>query len=545
MPLRLPRQTAVEWAFVVCLTTGCAVLTALQYHWTGEVSRATAERLRSDFQGQTQLLGHAFDTELIDACNRLLPADDQGLTAATREAVHVARWQRWLAGKPRPIFRRLAVAVPERAGLGLYLLEPSPPRLSRAAWPAEWNTLRDNLARKAAAGSGPPFQDSTGALIEFPVFREHLENEWMIFELDLDYAGKHWLPDLVTQYLDPDRRSLGEATVHPFLHPETVLFTTGRHMTDPGARTASVRFNGQGWGTDSPSRRGEEDFWVLDARQSPAALEALVSRARWRNLALASLLNALVLLAGLALLRYAQRARRMSALHGRFVANASHELRTPLTVIRGAGQNLARGVATDPARVAQYGQFIVQHADTLQRLVERTLELADVRRLSATPNHAPLAIQDVLEGAIAATLADTRAAGCKVEAQIPSGLPPVCGDAAALRRVFQNLLTNAAKYAASGGWIGVKAEQVGRGTGSVVEVRVEDRGPGIPAAEQAHLFEPFARGAASREQQIAGSGLGLSMVQEIVQAHGGTVTLESTPGVGSTFIVRLPALAKN
>ncbi len=442
------------------------------------------------------------------------------------------------------MFRRLAVAATEGSAVQLYVLDQKTARLIRTPWPPEWDRLRDNVSRKVAAGSGPPFQDSTGTVLEFPVFRNHLENEWMVFDLDREYVAKTWLPDLVRRFLTQDGQPLGNVVVHPWLRPDDLIYRIGAPLKASDAQTISVRFNGQGWGTQTHSRRGEDDFWLLTARQRPGALEAVVAAARWRSFILACLLNLLTLTAGFVLLRYARRSRRVAALHMRFVANASHELRTPLTVIRGAGQNLSRGVTSDPGRIEQYGRFIVHHADQLNRLVERMLELADVRRIAASPEHLPVSVKEALEGAVAATLADTRAAGCKVEVNILSRLPNVKGDAAALRQVFQNLISNAAKYAASGGWIGVKTEQVPGGTTPMVEVRIADRGPGIPEAEQARIFEPFARGASTREKKIQGSGFGLSMVQEIVQAHHGTVSLRSTLGRGTTFIVRLPAMAK-
>ncbi len=538
---RLPAQTLIEWIFVVGLVVVCALLSAFQYHWSGEVSRVTAERLRSSFEGQAQLLGRAFDSALLDACNQLLP-DNEPLSAASREAVHAAHLRRWQARQPRPVFRRIAVAVPEKSALQCYLLDQKTARVSQISWPPEWDRLRDNLARKAAAGSGPPFQDPTCLLIEFPIFRDHLENEWMIFELDRRYIAKTWLPDLVLRFLNQNEEGPSDVTVQAFLRPEDLIYTIGAPLAEGDARTASVRFNGQGWGTETRNRRGEDDFWVLTARQRPVALEAIVSAARWRSLLLACLLNLLTLSAGFALLRYARRSRRVAALHMRFVANASHELRTPLTVIQGAGQNLVRGVTNDPGRIAQYGRFIVQHADQLNHLVERMLELADVRRLAASPERLPVSVKEALEGAVAATLADTRAAGCKVEVSIFSRLPNVKGDSMALRSVFQNLIGNAAKYAASGGWIGVKAELRVGGTTLMVEVRIEDHGPGIPEAEQARIFEPFARGASTRAEKIQGSGLGLSMVQEIVEAHHGTISVRSAVGRGTTFVVCLPAL---
>ncbi len=123
-----------------------------------------------------------------------------------------------------------------------------------------------------------------------------------------------------------------------------------------------------------------------------------------------------------------------------------------------------------------------------------------------------------------------------VDFDIPVDLPPVLGDEPALRRVFQNLIDNAIKYGAAGGWIGVS----GRKSGSEVSVTVADRGIGIERADQARIFEPFYRAADVVAAQMQGAGLGLSLVQRIVAAHGGRVTVKSAPREGSAFTVHLP-----
>jgi signal transduction histidine kinase len=124
-----------------------------------------------------------------------------------------------------------------------------------------------------------------------------------------------------------------------------------------------------------------------------------------------------------------------------------------------------------------------------------------------------------------------------VEIDVPEALPPVLGDDAALRRVFQNLVGNAIKYGASGGWIGLRAQASGR----EVRISVSDRGIGIPAAEHARIFEPFYRAPDVTSAQIHGAGLGLSLVKRIVEAHGGRIAVRSEPGQGSEFVVYLPA----
>jgi two-component system OmpR family sensor kinase len=128
----------------------------------------------------------------------------------------------------------------------------------------------------------------------------------------------------------------------------------------------------------------------------------------------------------------------------------------------------------------------------------------------------------------------------QVEYDIPEALPPVLGDEPALRRVFQNLIANAIKYGAAGRWIGLRARHVGR----EVHVTVADRGIGIAASEHPRIFEPFYRTPDVIAAQTQGAGLGLSLVKQIVEAHGGRVILRSAPGAGSEFTVVMPAAAE-
>jgi signal transduction histidine kinase len=140
---------------------------------------------------------------------------------------------------------------------------------------------------------------------------------------------------------------------------------------------------------------------------------------------------------------------------------------------------------------------------------------------------------------VAAVAAATRAAHVEIEEHIPADLPQALGDAAAIQQAVVNLLTNANKYAASGRWIGVS---VGNGKAGELEVRVEDRGPGIPAGELKRIFEPFCRGSAAANRSSRGAGLGLTIAQQIARAHGGRVTVVSAPGRGSCFTLHLPTI---
>lgn len=219
-----------------------------------------------------------------------------------------------------------------------------------------------------------------------------------------------------------------------------------------------------------------------------------------------------------------------------FVASISHELRTPLTVICSAGDNLAGGVVKNDAQVKRYGNLVRSEGRRLADMVEQILGYAGIQK-GRLPAREPVEMGNVVDSALHASSQILQANGVTVEREVEEGLPPVSGDAASLSHTVQNLLTNAAKY--GGDWVRVSASNAGNGK---VRIVVEDRGPGIEPGELRHIFEPFYRGKKAVDDQIHGTGLGLSLVKRIVEAHSGRVSAESTPGKGTRFILELPAI---
>ena len=299
-----------------------------------------------------------------------------------------------------------------------------------------------------------------------------------------------------------------------------------------------------------------EGRWRLVAQHRAGSLEAAVASARSRNLVLSSGVLVLLTMAIGLIVVSARRAQTLARQQMEFVAAVSHELRTPVSVIGTAAGNLADGVVADPDRVKKYGETIRGESRRLAETVERVLQLAGIESGRVGASRVPLYAAELIHEAVESCRPQIDASGATVEVDIAADLPPVSGDRSALRSALQNLVSNAVKYGGDARWVRVSArlrpssgyfvKERRRGATlfevPAVEFVVEDRGLGIPSEDRKHIFEPFYRGRDAVTQQIQGSGLGLNLVQRIAIAHGGMVTVESEPGKGSAFTLRLPAV---
>ena len=225
----------------------------------------------------------------------------------------------------------------------------------------------------------------------------------------------------------------------------------------------------------------------------------------------------------------------------RFTADASHELRTPLTAIRLEAEIALkrRGAASSQQSAEERDQLlgnILEECERLTRLTDQLLALAREDAGAAGRANDPLELAELVRGVVETMRPLAEARGLKL-AVAPDGPLPVRGDGARLRQVFYNLLDNAIKYTPVGGEIGVRFEL--RAGEAVVAVR--DAGVGVAPEHLPHVFERFYRVDKDRNRAEGGAGLGLSIVESILMAHGGRVEMASTPGQGTTVTVTLPA----
>ena len=235
------------------------------------------------------------------------------------------------------------------------------------------------------------------------------------------------------------------------------------------------------------------------------------------------------------LLLSTRRARSLAQAQMEFVAGVTHELRTPLAVIGATSQNLAEGVAASGDQVRRYGRTIHDQGWRLTQMIEQILRFAGISSGRFEIHPQPVQVPILIDEAIADSQPELTAAGCVPTLDIETGLAEVNADAPAMVHCLKNLMNNAAKHGC-GAPLTVRASQEeGR-----VRISVEDGGPGIDPVDLPHIFKPFYRGRRAISEQIEGSGLGLSLVKKIVEAHGGTIEVSSKGGRGAQFTLKLP-----
>ncbi len=227
----------------------------------------------------------------------------------------------------------------------------------------------------------------------------------------------------------------------------------------------------------------------------------------------------------------AEAARRATA---GLLARLSHELRTPLNAVLGFAQLLERDPSLGP-RQQTFAAESLRAGRLLLALLDDVLDLGRVESGQFALQLRPVDPAEPL--ALSHSLLAAQAAERTVQLHLPRGpLPAVQADAQRLRQVLTNLLSNAIKYNRPGGWVRVRVSQ----ETDAVLIDVADSGPGLDEAQQARLFQPFERLGAERGP-VAGTGLGLALSQQLARAMGGEITVQSTPGAGACFRLRLPA----
>ena len=227
----------------------------------------------------------------------------------------------------------------------------------------------------------------------------------------------------------------------------------------------------------------------------------------------------------------------LSRLQTDFVNKVSHDLRTPLTSIRMFVETLQMGRLAEPARQREALEIIAQETERLSALISRLLDWARMESGKRTYDFRRQEVGPIVDDALRAVEPLRLQTGADLRRTLAPGLPRVRVDRDAIGDAVVDLLQNAFKYTGPEKRILVSVREAG----NAVEIVVEDNGPGIPGADQKRIFDKFYRGKDPLQRSIEGSGLGLSMVKHVVEAHGGKVGVRSELGKGAAFTILLPS----
>ena len=346
------------------------------------------------------------------------------------------------------------------------------------------------------------------------------------FLYDEDYLKSSFFPQALNEVLPDQNRK------DPSQPPPAITIRKEKEQTP---LAASMCWNG---GEPEVERRFYSVFPHLILGIRPYGTTIAEISNHWTRLAFGGL-GALSLLMGGGMLfayRNVSRELALAKLKSDFVSNVSHELRTPLSLIRLYAETLELGRISTRGKHQEYYEIIRKESERLSSLINNILDFSRIEAGKKEYSFRETDMADLVRSTLDSYRFEIEQNGFQFEQKIDNNLPQLRVDREAIARSLLNLVNNAVKYSAAEKYLGV---HLYRRDGDV-NLEVVDHGIGIPAKEQLKIFEKFYRVGDPLVHNTKGSGLGLSLVQHIVQAHGGVVAVESTPGRGSKFIITLP-----
>jgi len=243
------------------------------------------------------------------------------------------------------------------------------------------------------------------------------------------------------------------------------------------------------------------------------------------------------LLCGIALtIRATDREARLAQAKSNFVANVSHELKTPLSLLSLFSEILELGRVKNEEKKVEYYRIIRHESLRLNKMIDNILDFSKIEAGRKTYNFAAGDMAEVIESVLSSYRYQISNSGFDIKTNIQPDLPPVLIDRDAMAQAISNLLDNAIKYSREVKQLSITTETLP----SNLSVEIADHGIGIPRAEQAKIFEKFYRVGNGLVHDVKGSGLGLSLVKHIIEAHKGSISVESDVGKGSRFKILLP-----
>jgi signal transduction histidine kinase len=277
-------------------------------------------------------------------------------------------------------------------------------------------------------------------------------------------------------------------------------------------------------------------LWTFAGRHQGATIDSLAQEQFRRGLALSGLVLCLLMLAIALSLRAVAREAKLAELKSGFVSNVSHEMKTPLSLIRVFAETLELGRVTDPAKMHEYHRVIHNESRRLTQLIENVLDFARMEAGRKKYQFANGDVAQIVSDVLRPYEDHIRSSGFALSVALEESLPAVLVDAEAVSQAVLNLIDNAMKYSPDRKQLSIRVWK----HNNEVAIDVADQGIGIPESEQRRIFEKFYRVNTGLVHDTKGSGLGLTLTNHVVEAHGGRIAVDSMPGSGSRFTIFLP-----
>lgn len=595
-------KPAVQGALVAVLAGIVVLLGVLQYQAAEQAARTDEERLRRRIADSAMLARREINGTLL---RLVTATNWRGsLTKASGRAI-AGRLQNWLSATDHADIVTGLYMIPPRGDaeeVTPWRLDIRARRFEDAAWTEALRdvaaTTAEGFGREESVRRIAWLVDGERALLArrgLPVsprgWPDDDDTGWLVFQLDAEYFQQELIGGAVAEFFELDgrgdlivdiKRKSGNGSLYSSEpgfagggHPDFVapLLWDLEEYLDRGRSRGGEPRRGEddrGRERDRDPRRGRggsrgrppdpgpgffgrgrggppallapwapESAWVLSVTHREGSVERAMAAQRTRNLVFGfGVLGVLAAAMGVVVMS-ARRSGRLARMQLDFVAGVSHELRTPLAVIRSAGENLADGVVAGEEGVTEYGALIRDEGRRLSRMVENTLQFSASERGFPKLETRAVAVGEVF-GSLAAQLENLPRADGTDFAYSVDGDVVARADTNLLQQCLLNLVENAIKYSPGTPRVRLSAAPA-RGEAGLVEIRVEDEGPGIAPADLPHVFDAFYRGSHARDAQIEGSGLGLKITKDAIEAMGGRIEVQSALGKGSTFVISLPS----
>ncbi|MCC7125636.1 MAG: HAMP domain-containing histidine kinase [Acidobacteria bacterium] len=539
------------WVVAALIGVSLPAIAWVQYRWMGQLSRLEQLQARTNLTSASRRFSTEFDTHLAHVYSafhepRLATAEPDVLVPRLRALMRQA--------SPAGLIERAFVLDVGPDGI-VHTLDvdrsEQVPLPQRGVWPA-WldrpGRAYEDENRTLPSGLQRNLLDEVPALV-VPHAGHDGHRRWIVVKLDRETVVQSWLPTLLEGCFEVGRPVQYDVLISREDVPEQVIYASSADLLQTGFDDWVSRMplfalhsldldaeSAESLMADAAGHR-----WRLFVRPQQGDVEAALGAARTRNMAMSLGTLALLGLSMSLLIVSANRAERGAREQLEVVARISHELRTPLATIRCAGENLADNLVASEEDTRQYGTMIQQEAGRLTRTVQDILLSC---RLQARPDSVlhvvPLDVAPVLDAAVADSRLLVGDEAASVMVTVEPGVPQVLADRDVLPMILKNLIQNALKHGA-GRPVHVLASWRRSASGREIVIDVRDQGPGIPDDEVGRIFDPFFRGRDARDRQIDGSGIGLNLVRQAVESHGGRIRVSSTVGRGTTFTVHLPA----